>query len=166
MLKTCESVSNRVKSFESFPRLDSGSSKSLKHFQSIIRTKCLNFFGIVQSIAHANPSGMTEQDKLNMAITTWETEEKEKGGFKLLHCYNVLKNSPKWSTEVTNPTDTRSIPASGSIDIEGDGTSFGHMELERPIGRKAEMENRKKRKMKVDEDAESQKDPFYASLMT
>ncbi|KAL9253576.1 hypothetical protein AKJ16_DCAP21872 [Drosera capensis] len=72
--------------------------------EAVIRTKCLKLAGIVQNIEYAKPSGLNEQDKLNMAIAAWTNEEKEKGGFKLLHCYNVLKSSPKWITEVIHPT--------------------------------------------------------------
>ncbi|KAL9248613.1 Glutathione S-transferase T3-like protein [Drosera capensis] len=125
------------------------SEKSIVNRFSIIRTKCLKFAGIVQSIEDANPSGMTEQDKLNIAITSWANEEK--GGFKLLHCYQRLKNSLKWMTEVMHPTSTQ---ASSSINQGEDGSSFGQAELVIPISCKADKENERKRKMNLKDDVE------------
>lgn len=42
--------------------------KSIINRFSIIRTKCLKFSGIVQSIEYANPSGMTNQDKVKLPL--------------------------------------------------------------------------------------------------
>ncbi|XP_038712789.1 uncharacterized protein LOC120006712 isoform X2 [Tripterygium wilfordii] len=130
--------------------------KSIINRFSIIRTKCLKFSGIVQSIEYANPSGMTEQDKLNQAIKAWSTEEKERGVFKFLHCYQALKNSPKWITEVVHPSLSRSTAASESINLGDDVSASGHVELERPVGRKAGKERMKNKKIKVEDSGESQ----------
>lgn len=121
-----------------------------------MRTKCLKFSGIVQSIEYANPSGMTDQDKLNQAIKTWSTEEKERGVFKFLHCYQVFKNSLKWITEVVHPNLSRSVAASDSINLGDDVSASGHVEIERPIGEKAGKERLKNKKMKVEDSEESQ----------
>ena len=42
-----------------------------------------------------NESGKTEEDKLNDALTVYQ--EFESHMFKLLHCYEVLKHSQKWT---------------------------------------------------------------------
>lgn len=99
---------------------------------------------------------MTEQDKFHMAITTWSDEEKEKDGFKLLHCYHALKSSPKWITEVVHPTAARSTLTSASMNIGEEVSSIGYVELKRPIGRKAEKENKRKRKLKAEDNGEPQ----------
>ncbi|XP_038698850.1 uncharacterized protein LOC119996334 isoform X1 [Tripterygium wilfordii] len=148
-IRVWREYSENAKSYP--PRSD----KSIVNRFSVIRTKCLKFSGIVQSIENAHPSGMGEKDKLNEALKTWALEEKEKS-FKLLHCYNVLKNSHKWMTEVVLPTSRRNIPASAECyTIGDDDIPSGHVEPDRPIGRKAEKELRRKKKMKVEDSEES-----------
>ncbi|KAL9267255.1 hypothetical protein AKJ16_DCAP27098 [Drosera capensis] len=105
------------------------SEKSVINRFSVIRTKCLKFASIVQNIKYPKSSGFNEQDKLSMVIVAWTNEEKEKEGFKLLYCYNVLKNSPKWITEISHPTANRSMLVSDSINIEDGSSSIGRLEL-------------------------------------
>lgn len=68
----------------------------------------------------------------------------------------MLKNSPKWITEVVHPNLSRSVAASDSIHLGDDVSASGHVEMERPIGKKAGKERLKNKKMKVEDSGESQ----------
>ena len=96
--------------------------------------------------------------------------EKVKKDFSFEHCWHLLKHQPKWSIPkeysrvVLPPTqDSISIADGDDMSLVDDTTNF-----ERPIGRKIEMVNRKKKasgkdvgeylakKMKVIEDLQLQ----------
>ena len=74
-------------------------------------------------------------------------KEKVKKYFPFKHCWHVLKHQPKWSMlkeysrVVLPPTqDSISIADRDDVSLVDDTTNF-----ERPIGRKAEKANRKKK---------------------
>ena len=73
--------------------------------------------------------------------------EKVKKDFPFQHCWHVLKHQPKWSipkeySRVALPLtqDSISIADGDDVSLVDDTTNF-----ERPIGRKAEKANRKKK---------------------
>ncbi|XP_022040688.1 glutathione S-transferase T3-like [Helianthus annuus] len=122
--------------------------------------KCVNdFIGIYNPLYIHRPSGTSDEDVLNLAISKWETKNPP---FPHLRAWNVLKKDPKWApipdevatAKRTKTSESGSYSAGGStarcqIDIydEPDYEEQEYHELGRPTGRdKAKKEAAAKRK--------------------
>ncbi|KAF5473441.1 hypothetical protein F2P56_010052 [Juglans regia] len=131
---------------------------SLIHRWSAIQKATNKFCAKLAQVEGLNQSGMTEQDKFDKAKVMYQSLEKTT--FQFEHCWQLLKDQPKWNQRCTkdgtkrrstmSPTYSRtsSMATNSPIDSVG-GTEGENMEtndvidLDRPIGRKAEKGKRK-----------------------
>ncbi|KAK9050395.1 hypothetical protein SSX86_030635 [Deinandra increscens subsp. villosa] len=122
---------------------------SLIHRWSCIQRATNKFCAKLAQVERLNQSGMTEQDKLEKAKIMYRSLEKS--NFQFEHCWRLLKNQAKWISRpkkdvpkqrrvmVPPPTPTpTTIPSPITNAIENDT-----IELDRPMGRKAEKRKRK-----------------------
>ncbi|KAG6628713.1 hypothetical protein CIPAW_14G032000 [Carya illinoinensis] len=130
--------------------------KSLIHRWSVIQKATNKFCAKLAQVEGLNQSGMTEQDKFDKAKVMYQSLEK--CSFQFEHCWQLLKDQPKWIWRATkedpkrrktmspSPTPTRCSGATvdGIFDLEADHVMENEvMEPNRPIGRKAEKGKRK-----------------------
>ncbi|KAL4620149.1 hypothetical protein ACB092_06G132900 [Castanea dentata] len=100
------------------------------------------FAGLLAKIEAQNPSGATDQMKLEDAkVLYMKSSHHKKVPFAFEHCWAVLKNQPKWTTLKKKSKGLPQTPS--SIDQVGSNND-DTMVLERPIGRKAEKAKRKR----------------------
>ncbi|CAL5393767.1 unnamed protein product [Camellia sinensis] len=106
---------------------------SLMNRWSTIQLGTNKFCGFFAQIESMHQSGVNEQDKIGKAKLMYQ--EFQKASFPFEHCWNVLRYQPKWLEE--------------SINLSEDDVSHdAYVDLERPLGRKAEKERLNKRKSK------------------
>ncbi|KAL4610320.1 hypothetical protein ACB092_08G042400 [Castanea dentata] len=100
------------------------------------------FAGLLAKIEARNPSGATDQMKLEDAkVLYMKSSHHKKVHFAFEHCWDVLKNQPKWTTLKKK---SKGLPQTlSSIDQVGSNND-DTMVLESPIGRKAEKAKRKR----------------------
>ncbi|XP_042965651.1 glutathione S-transferase T2-like [Carya illinoinensis] len=102
-----------------------------------------------------HPSGATELDKIDKAKILYR--ETQKTNFTLDHCWNLLRNQPKWQTHMESVRRRDNVSRSGStlnsIQLENPMENVP-VECERPLGKKSEKEREKKRKSREREDKE------------
>ncbi|XP_042968972.1 uncharacterized protein LOC122301640 [Carya illinoinensis] len=97
-----------------------------------------------------HPSGFNEQDKIGKAKVMFL--ELEKKSFNFDHCWRVLRFHPKWVEHMDmvkpkkKPSSHDSTPNSINLG-EDEDFHVASSNLERPIGRKAEKEKRKRKEM-------------------
>ncbi|KAL4598249.1 hypothetical protein ACB092_11G047700, partial [Castanea dentata] len=100
------------------------------------------FAGLLAKIEARNPSGSTDQMKLEDAkVLYMKSSHNKKVAFAFEHCWAVLKNQPKWTTLKKKSKGLPQTPS--SIDQVGSNND-DTVVLERPIGRKAEKAKRKR----------------------
>ncbi|KAF5468262.1 hypothetical protein F2P56_012428 [Juglans regia] len=97
-----------------------------------------------------HPSGFNKQDKIGKAKVMFL--ELEKKTFNFDHCWRVLRFHPKWveHMEIVKPKKKPSLNGStpNSINLgEDEDFHVVSSNLDRPIGRKAEKEKRKRKEM-------------------
>ncbi|KAK1374125.1 glutathione S-transferase T3-like [Heracleum sosnowskyi] len=123
--------------------------KSLTHRWSVIEKATNKFCGKLAQVVELNQSGMTEQDKFAKAKVMYQSLEK--CSFQFEHCYHMLKNQPKWIGHTTkeDPKRRKMVSPSPSPSLISTTTQCSTttednvfendvIELDRPIGRKAE----------------------------
>ncbi|XP_050286618.1 glutathione S-transferase T3-like isoform X2 [Quercus robur] len=126
----------------------SGSTRTAGSLQSrwgMINRETSRFCGFIAALEATPHSGTTEHDKIENAKAMYK--EKAKKDFPFEHCWHMLKHQPKWSMPkeysrvVLPPTqDAISISDGEDMCLVDDTTNF-----ERPIGRKVEKANRKRK---------------------
>ncbi|KAL7178213.1 hypothetical protein ACSBR2_031378 [Camellia fascicularis] len=108
------------------------------------------FCGCFAQIRKLNQSGLTEKDKKLY-------KELYKSSFPFEHCWNELRDQPKWrkkynlKKQKTNKAVTPDIcsPIMNSINLDNnDASNDNYVDLERPLGRKAEKDRLNKKKSK------------------
>nr|XP_023886012.1 uncharacterized protein LOC111998143 [Quercus suber] len=126
---------------------------SLSNRWSTIQQCTNKFCGYLSQIDSMNQSGMTEEDKLNKARQQYQTFQGST--FSYEHCWNLLKDSPKWLRTIQEHRlkkrrleTTSSSPTLEPIDLEDEDIPHVPNVLERPPGKKAEKERLKKQKSK------------------
>ncbi|CAL5353034.1 unnamed protein product [Camellia sinensis] len=127
---------------------------SLMNRWSTIQLGTNKFCGFFAQIESMHQSGVNEQDKIGKAKLMYQ--EFQKASFPFEHCWNVLRYQPKWLEECEKKkpkkkkTSTTSSPfAPEAINRAKDNVSHdAYVDLERPLGRKAEKERLNKRKSK------------------
>ncbi|KAF0924997.1 hypothetical protein E2562_015060, partial [Oryza meyeriana var. granulata] len=72
------------------------SQSPLMYRWSAIQEAVNKFCGCISWIENRNQSGATIEDKLSDARKLYKVEDKQKRSFMYMHCYNLLKNQPKW----------------------------------------------------------------------
>ncbi|CAL5418843.1 unnamed protein product [Camellia sinensis] len=127
---------------------------SLMNRWSTIQLGTNKFCGFFAQIESMHQSGVNEQDKIGKAKLMYQ--EFQKASFPFEHCWNVLRYQPKWLEECEKKkpkkkkTSATSSPfAPEAINLADDDVSHdAYVDLERPLGRKAEKERLNKRKSK------------------
>ena len=64
--------------------------------------------------------------------------------FQFEHCWLILKDFPKWASTMPKEDSRKEMPQTPDSINQGEGVD-GIMDFERPIGRKAEKVNRKRK---------------------
>ncbi|PUZ50278.1 hypothetical protein GQ55_6G046200 [Panicum hallii var. hallii] len=90
-------------------------------------------------------SGESDADLMNKALKLYEDEHKKEGPFMFKHCWDVLRNEPKWDAYVERLEDLEPDKRKFEEDI-GEQFSLEHATDERPIGGKKAKEQRKRKK--------------------
>ncbi|KAL6620076.1 hypothetical protein ACP70R_035215 [Stipagrostis hirtigluma subsp. patula] len=131
------------------------SQNSLSHRWNSIQENVNKFCGCVSQIERRRQSGATYQDKLVDALRLFKAEDKEHKSFQFMHCWNILRNEPKWHekqnqlTAAKQPSNKRpkanmesTLPTSNPIDVDSRNNDIGENgppETEvskRPMGKK------------------------------
>ncbi|KAG6667698.1 hypothetical protein CIPAW_01G118700, partial [Carya illinoinensis] len=138
--------------------------KKFEYFQQFKET---SHERTIKSLIH---HGMTDQDKFDKAKVMYQALEK--CSFQFEHCWHLLKDQPKWIWRATkkdpkrkktmspSPTPTRcsGITVDSIFDIEADNVMENEViELDRPIGRKAEKGKRKAQDKQTEENFQLRK---------
>ncbi|KAL6547359.1 hypothetical protein OROMI_023080 [Orobanche minor] len=120
---------------------------SLNHRWSAIQHAVNKFCGFLTQIEGRNQSGVTHEDNIQAARKMYSSIMK--GPFKFDHCWDLLKNEPKWkhsdqSTAVKRklPGSSRRVTAEAVNVVETDEPSKVDNN-ERPIGRKLAKERKR-----------------------
>ncbi|KAK1277018.1 hypothetical protein QJS04_geneDACA014451 [Acorus gramineus] len=132
---------------------------SLMHRWSSIQLAVGKFHGYFMQIEARQQSGINEQDKVCQAMEMYLSFHHST--FQFLHCWNELKNLPKWCTESSKKKskNTRNASPATSCPSTPDSINLGEdnaspdvddaiVGLERPLGRKAAKERLKRGKGK------------------
>ncbi|KAG7970891.1 hypothetical protein I3843_07G108500 [Carya illinoinensis] len=123
---------------------------SLMNRWSTIQQATNKFCGYLAQVEGMHPSGFNEQDKIGKAKVMFL--ELEKKSFNFDHCWRVLRFHPKWVEHMDmvkpkkKPSSHDSTPNSINLG-EDEDFHVAYSNLERPIGRKAEKEKRKRKEM-------------------
>ncbi|KAG2716383.1 hypothetical protein I3760_03G123600 [Carya illinoinensis] len=123
---------------------------SLMNRWSTIQQATNKFCGYLAQVEGMHPSGFNEQDKIGKAKVMFL--ELEKKSFNFDHCWWVLRFHPKWVEHMDmvkpkkKPSSHDSTPNSIHLG-EDEDFHIASSNLERPIGRKAEKEKRKRKEM-------------------
>ncbi|KAG6624715.1 hypothetical protein CIPAW_16G047100 [Carya illinoinensis] len=137
-------VSEQVHAKSSFRSSSCQTIKSLIHPWSVIQKATNKFCAKLAQVEGLNQSGMTDQDKFDKAKVMYQALEK--CSFQFEHCWHLLKDQPKMKTMSPSltPTQCSGTTIDSAFDIEGDNVMENEViELDRPIGRKAEKGKRK-----------------------
>ncbi|XP_038698708.1 glutathione S-transferase T3-like [Tripterygium wilfordii] len=138
------------------PNHNERTERSLNSRWKAIQLAVNKFMGSLTQVEAARPSGTNEIDKIQMAKEMYQ--QLHKSHFQFDHCWNMLRHQPKWTMQMGQPSSKRkqsascSISTSDAINLDEDDISIStSINLERPIGRKAEKERRKKGKGDLNE---------------
>ncbi|CAA0834824.1 Unknown protein [Striga hermonthica] len=112
---------------------------------------CLKFNASINRFRADQRSGENDAIVLQNALMEWNSDGKKKGAFKWLHCWEILKNSPKFQ----GPSTTSRGGKKSKTSEFGDHTSGSGQDLEqvfddgeryvrRPIGQKAAKAGKRK----------------------
>ncbi|XP_058224993.1 glutathione S-transferase T3-like [Rhododendron vialii] len=122
------------------------SENSLMNRWSTIQLSVNKLCGCFAGIEAKHQSGMNEEDKVSEANKSYK--ELHGGSFQFEHCWNILKYQPKWHVDVEKKkpkkNKTWTVPSSSTpelVDLGECEATF--VDLERPIGTKAEKKKRK-----------------------
>lgn len=72
------------------------SQSSISHRWGAILESVNKFCGCLSHIEDRRQSGVTFQDKLVQAMALFKARDKDNKSFQFLHCWNILRNHPKW----------------------------------------------------------------------
>ncbi|RWR88465.1 glutathione S-transferase T2-like protein [Cinnamomum micranthum f. kanehirae] len=119
---------------------------SLMNQWSLIQLGTNKLCGFLASIELKHQSGVTEQDKICQAKVIYQAFNKTP--FQFEHCWNILGHNPKWVSHSkkdkpkrrSTATSSPSTPESINLGEEDNDSATSFVDLERPIGRKAEKE--------------------------
>jgi len=141
-------------------RRGSNPERSVRSLQSRwdnVKAEVGKFAAFYANAIRENPSGMSDADKTTHAAANFSAVQKH--NFAYMHCWNVMKDEPKWQDP-----KPRSFPKSGGgendgiVNLEDDnGIPTGAPE-ERPMGR----DTSKVPKKKANSDASSTSSSEYA----
>ncbi|XP_076895916.1 uncharacterized protein LOC143548710 [Bidens hawaiensis] len=124
--------------------------KSLTHRWSCIQKATNYFCSYLDQVEGLNQSGLTDHDKFDRAKIMYQSIRKKIYRFE--HCWHLLKDQPKWisyttkddtikkKTTVPSPTPTTTSSPTENV-----------IELDRPMGRKAEKAKRKAQSIQSEE---------------
>ncbi|XP_038709091.1 uncharacterized protein LOC120003981 [Tripterygium wilfordii] len=122
------------------------SAASVESRWSEINKHCGKFIGYLSKIEMLKQSGQTEQGRCNEALELY-TSEMDKP-FHYHHCWEVLKDDPKWQASLSSTkqrnNNEASVDISDAVDLGDDSEPSSNQE--RPLERKASKEMLKKKK--------------------
>ncbi|GMP25665.1 hypothetical protein CsSME_00002423 [Camellia sinensis var. sinensis] len=126
---------------------------SLMNRWSTIQLGTYKFCRYFAQIESTHQSGVTELEKIYKARLMYQ--EFQKTSFQFEHCWNVLRCEPKWLEECEKKKPKRSKASTSSPSTpesihlgEDDISHDTFVELERPLGTKAEKEQLNKQQIK------------------
>ena len=105
------------------------------HWRDILQKSVNIFCGAYAKSKHVEKSGYTEQDYIDLALKIYSDSMPKQQAFKLIHCWQILRNKPKWTgciAERRTPVTKRSAP---SIEYNGEMVDTPAAAV-RPIGNK------------------------------
>ncbi|RCV19393.1 hypothetical protein SETIT_3G380400v2 [Setaria italica] len=118
--------------------------KSIMSRWDHIKAEVSKFSGYMAEMIRSNPSGMLDADK--SVATAADFAAIEKHNFTLMHCWQILKDEPKWM-ELKRKMDTPQNSASREnvltseqrniLDLDPDDSSAASSTGKRPMGRDA-----------------------------
>ena len=103
------------------------------HWRDILQKSVNKFCGAYAKAKHVEKSGYTEQDYIELAQKIYSDSMPKQQAFKLLHCWQILRNKPKWTgyiTERRTPVPKRTASA---LEDEGEQADNPTVPV-RPIG--------------------------------
>ena len=116
-----------------------------------IKAEVSKFSGYMAEMIRSNPSGMSDADKSVAAAADFASVEKH--NFTLMHCWQILKDEPKWM-ELKRKMDTpqnsnfrENVPPSVQrdiFDLHPEKSSSTSPSRKRPMGRDTSKEAKKK----------------------
>lgn len=68
------------------------------------------FCGCVSNIEDRRQSGVTFQDKLVQAMALFKSKDKDTKSFQFMHCWNILRNQPKWHDKRKQMEAIKQVP--------------------------------------------------------
>ena len=89
------------------------------------------FCGSYSKVKQVEKSGCTEQDYIELALRIYSDSMPKQQPFKLLHCWQILRNKPKWTgciAEKGTPVTKRTASVLGDSDAAETPTAV------RPVG--------------------------------
>nr|POE57628.1 hypothetical protein CFP56_39382 [Quercus suber] len=109
---------------------------------SVDLVEIVKFCGSLAKIEAKNESGTTAHDNIEKARDLF----KEIHGyfFQFEHCWLILKDFPKWASTMPREESRKEMPQTPDSIDQGGGVDR-IMDFERPIGRKAEKANQKRK---------------------
>ncbi|KAK7822901.1 glutathione s-transferase t3 [Quercus suber] len=115
---------------------------SLTSRWGMINRETVKFCGALAKVEAKNESGTTAEMKIKKARELF----KELYGTHFLyeHCWLMLKDFPKWASTMPREDSSKEMPQTPDSIDQGGGVG-DTMDFERPIGRKAEKANRKRK---------------------
>ncbi|WVZ90622.1 hypothetical protein U9M48_036907 [Paspalum notatum var. saurae] len=116
--------------------------RSLSSRWATIKAQCSKFAGRYAEAVHENPSGLSDADKITFVAANYA--ELEGSAFGLMHCWELLKDEPKWR----DPTEQNGdgFGEDGSQDSNGVEKDDEKGTGKRPMGRDKAKTNGKKAK--------------------
>ncbi|CAN6207947.1 unnamed protein product [Urochloa humidicola] len=139
--------------------------RSLRSVQSrweVIKNEVGRFAGYYADAFRENPSGMSDADKTTLAASNFAAICKH--NFAFMHCWNLMKDEPKWQDPKSRSVANTAVGAGFADDPINLGDEVGTPSAEagnRPMGRDAA----KAAKKKANSSAGSSSSSEYASRM-
>ncbi|XP_020405007.2 glutathione S-transferase T3-like [Zea mays] len=87
-------VYNYYHNHKTFPSYRSQS--SISHRWGFILESVNKFCACISDIEGRRQSGVTLQDKIVQAMALYKSRDKDNKSFQCMHCWNILRNQPKW----------------------------------------------------------------------
>ncbi|XP_075638433.1 uncharacterized protein LOC142610506 [Castanea sativa] len=131
-----------AKYFKDHKTTSTRSQTSLTSRWGVINRETVKFCGSLAKIEAKNESGTTANDKIVKAREFFK--EIHGYSFQYEHCWLVLKNFPKWASTMPREDSRKEMPQTPDAIDQGGGVD-DTMDFERPIGRKVEKANRKRK---------------------
>lgn len=91
------------------------------HWRDTLQKAVNKFCGSYSKAKQVEKSGYTEQDYIELALRIYSDSTPKQHQFKLLHCWHILRNKPKWTgciAEKNTPVTKRTAAVLNESDAE------------------------------------------------